>query len=402
MKNITIFSKHFWPENFKINDVCFYLSKKYKINVYTSYPGYNNLNYKIIKKNKINYKGLKINYFKSFNRLSNSFISIFLDYFLYLINLFLKINFSFKDKTSICITFATSPVFQALPAIYYSKIKKIPSIIWVQDLWPEVLEDTGYVKNKFVLKLLDKIVKYIYNETDIIIAQSESFKNHLKKKYKLKNKLFTLHQPSEYVFQKRNRIKKNNFKITYAGNFGKAQDFNTILQAFSSNKINKNISLYLIGSGKKLNYIKKKIKENKLYKRVFLINYKNKKILYKLLRDSSCFFLSLNDGKSLNKTIPGKFQTYVSFGKPIIICSNSDLNNFIKNQNIGFASRPKQVNKLINNINKSYKLTEIQKKKIYISSRDIYKNLFAIKKVTSMLEEYINLAYKTHAKKTLS
>ena len=178
MKNITIFSKHFWPENFKINDVCFYLSKKYKINVYTSYPGYNNLNYKIIKKNKINYKGLKINYFKSFNRLSNSFISIFLDYFLYLINLFLKINFSFKDKTSICITFATSPVFQALPAIYYSKIKKIPSIIWVQDLWPEVLEDTGYVKNKFVLKLLDKIVKYIYNETDIIIAQSESFKNH--------------------------------------------------------------------------------------------------------------------------------------------------------------------------------------------------------------------------------
>ena len=50
MKNITIFSKHFWPENFKINDVCFYLSKKYKINVYTSYPGYNNLNYKIIKK----------------------------------------------------------------------------------------------------------------------------------------------------------------------------------------------------------------------------------------------------------------------------------------------------------------------------------------------------------------
>ena len=100
-----------------------------------------------------------------------------------------------------------------------------------------------------------------------------------------------------------------------------------------------------------------------MYKKVFLINYKNKKILYKLLKDSSCFFLSLNDGKSLNKTIPGKFQTYVSFGKPIIICSNSDLNNFIKNQNLGFASRPKQVNKLINNINKSYKLTEIQKKK---------------------------------------
>ena len=56
MKTITIFSKHFWPENFKINDISFKLREKYNIDVYTSYPSYNNINYKKKIKNQIIYK----------------------------------------------------------------------------------------------------------------------------------------------------------------------------------------------------------------------------------------------------------------------------------------------------------------------------------------------------------
>ena len=56
-----------------------------------------------------------------------------------------------KEKSDVVLTFATSPLFQSIPAIYFAKMKKIPSVLWVQDLWPEVLEDTGYIKNKFSL-----------------------------------------------------------------------------------------------------------------------------------------------------------------------------------------------------------------------------------------------------------
>ena len=76
MKYISLFSKHFWPENFKINDVCFRLAKNYKIDVYTSYPSYNNLNYIKIKKKTLKYKGLKIRYFKSYIRKKNNALQI--------------------------------------------------------------------------------------------------------------------------------------------------------------------------------------------------------------------------------------------------------------------------------------------------------------------------------------
>ena len=157
------------------------------MSVFTAKPGYNNIKYD----NNLNYrryKGIDINYFYNYSKGSGTFLSIFLNYFSYVFNLTYQLIFYRKKKADIIFTFATSPIFQTIPALYFSKLKKIPSVVWVQDLWPEVLEDTGYIKNKFILKLIDKFVKFIYLKSDTIITQSDSFKKHLKKKYNLKKK----------------------------------------------------------------------------------------------------------------------------------------------------------------------------------------------------------------------
>jgi glycosyltransferase involved in cell wall biosynthesis len=400
MKNLTIFSKHFWPENFKINDIAFKLRKKITVNVFTSEPNYNNFKYKHKKKEAI-YKGVKIRYFKTFKKTKDNFTNIFLDYFTYIINLTLKINFFLKEKSDITLTFATSPIFQAIPAIYFSKLKKIPSIIWVQDLWPEVLEDTGYVKNKIILNLINRLVNIIYNSSDFILVQSDSFKKHLLKNYDLKDKVLTLHQPSEFKFQKIDKKKKKIFYITYAGNFGKAQNFDTIIDAFKSEKLNKEVKMILIGSGKKFEHIKNEIKLNNLKDKIILQKYVNKKKLLKIYKLSSAFFLSLNDGKSLNKTIPGKFQTYLAFGKPIIVNSNSDINKFIIKNTLGFVSKNKDSKKLIIDINKVSKLSENKKKKIYLSSKKVYEENFNINDISNKLIKILEKVQSKYAKETI-
>ena len=369
MKHISIFSKHFWPENFKINEIAFELKKKYNLSVFTGRPGYNNIKYK----NKLNYrryKGIDINYFYNYSKGDGTFLTIFLNYFTYVLNLTYQVIFFKKKKVDLIFIFATSPIFQAIPALFFSKLKKIPSIIWVQDLWPEVLEDTGYVKNKFILNLIDKFVKFIYLKSDIIIAQSDSFKKHLKTKYNLKKKIHTLYQPSDFKFQKH---KSNNSKIhfiTYAGNFGNAQDFDILINAFKSDKLRENIKLNLIGSGKQYQYVRKKIEKNDLKNKIRLISYLKKKKLNQILSSSSALIITLKDGKSLNKTIPGKFQTYLSFGKPILVSSNSVVNLMVSKNRIGYTSKFNDLNKLILNINKIPNLSKTKKKK----------NLFMFKK----------------------
>lgn len=400
MKYITIFSKHFWPENFKINDIALKLKKNYKLNIFAAKPGYNNIRYK----SKLNYrlyKGIDINYFYNFNKGSGSFMSILLNYFSYVLNLTVQVFFYRKKKSDIIFTFATSPIFQTIPALYFAKLKNIPSVVWVQDLWPEVLEDTGYVKNKFILKLIDNFVKFIYVKSDTIITQSDSFKKHLKKKYNLKKKIYTLYQPSDFVFQKYYKNKKKIYFITYAGNFGNAQNINILIDAFKSKKMKPNIKLNLIGSGKQYISVKEKIKEHQLKSKIKLIPYINKKKLKKILSSSSALVVTLKHGKSLNKTIPGKFQSYISFGKPILVSSNSIVNSIVSKYGLGYSSRSNDLNKLIRNINKIPNLTETRKKEIYLCSKKVYEQKFEINNITNKLIYILKNTYKNHVKKNL-
>lgn len=400
MKYISVFSKHFWPENFKINDIVFKLNKKYKLSVFTARPEYNNINFN---KNLsfIKYKSVVINYFYNYNRSTNSFLSIFLNYFSYILNLTYQLFFYRKIKTDIILIFATSPIFQAIPAIYFSKLKKIPTVIWVQDLWPEVLEDTGYIKNKLILKIINKFVSFIYLKSDVIIAQSESFKIHLKRKYNLKNKIYTLYQPADYKFQKYNKKKIKTHQLTYAGNFGNAQNFDILIEAFKSKKLANNVKLNLIGSGKNFKIVKEKVRLLKLQNRINLVPYINKSKLKKILSSSSGLVITLKDGKSLNKTIPGKFQTYISFGKPILACTNSTLNSIISRNGLGYVSKSNDLNKLIININKITKLNERKKKEIYLRSKKVYQQKFEINKIINKLSYILKDTHKNYAKENI-
>ena len=64
-------------------------------------------------------------------------------------------------------------------------MKKAKNILWVLDLWPDILEELKIIKNKFILKILYWTVTFIYKNTDLILAQSESFKKLIANNYKV-------------------------------------------------------------------------------------------------------------------------------------------------------------------------------------------------------------------------
>lgn len=245
---------------------------------------------------------------------------------------------------------------------------------------------------------INLFVKKIYSFSDYIFVQSHSFKSHLEKKYLLKN-IKVLHQPADYEFQKYSKTNnKKKFIITYAGNFGFAQEFDTIIEASKSIHLNKNIKIQLIGSGKMFKYIDDKILFNKIHNIKILKN-KSKNQIKKYLTNSDAFLLTLKNGLSLNKTIPGKFQTYISFGKPIIAISSGYISNYIKNNKIGYCSKPNDINSLISNLNRVSSLKLNEKKFIYNNCKDLYFIYFDIKKISNTINNFIN---KLNVKKNIS
>ena len=83
-------------------------------------------------------------------------------------------------------------------------------MIWVLDLWPDTIIDLHYVKNKMLKIILIKIIGYIYDNSDLILAQSESIQKVIKKRTKSKCIYFPS-WPEENIFKKNisiNKIKK--------------------------------------------------------------------------------------------------------------------------------------------------------------------------------------------------
>ena len=314
-----------------------------------------------------------------------------MNYLTHFISCFFYCYFLVKKKYDLIFVFGTSPIFQSIPAIYFSFLIKKPIILWIQDLWPESLKDTGYIKNKYILFILKFLVKINYLLSDLLLVQSNNFKKKIKKDFRINKKIITYYNLSELKFQKFKKCNNKKIIVTYSGNFGNAQDFETLLRVLKFAEIKKNFIFKLIGIGKKFNYLKNYISKNKLTENIHLYKYIKGKKLNKILFNSDALFLTLNRGEALDNTIPGKFQTYLSFGKPIISNSVGVSKNIILNSGIGLSNNPGDYRKLYSNLIKLKKMSLSKKKKIYKNSKDLYMKHFEIKKnITNLISIFNN------------
>lgn len=391
IKKLLIISHHFWPENFLINDIALKLKKKkFTVTVLTGFPNYPKgeifKKYKKIKSLKYeNFNGINIIRLPIIPRKKGKFHQLVLNYVSYLISGFYylrKINL--KNNFDHVFVYSTSPITTALLGIYLKKKYKKKLSIWVQDLWPESVKNTGYIKNNFLIYLISLIVKYIYKNSDNIIAQSKSFKKNInrftnKKIEIIENSHFNIQNQKYQIPQEIKKLLKKYYCITFLGNIGKAQSIETILST-SKKLINfKNIHLLLIGGGSEVENTKNYIKKNKL-KNISIFGPYPSGLALEILKKSKASLLTLKKDKIFSQTVPNKFQTYLFAGKPILVSANGEVSKLTRNNKVGFTSPSENSNKLLQNIIKLYNLDEKNLHKFKKNSSKFYKNSFDINK----------------------
>ena len=390
---LLIISQHFWPESFIINHLAEELvDKKIKVHVLTGKPNY--FSGKINKKfkqwslSKSKYKNIEIIRLPIISRGNKSAIRLILNYISFILSGYLFSMSQLKNKKiDYILVYATSPLLQSLIGVYLKFKLKKKLVIWVQDLWPEVLIDTKYIRNNFILYIINTIIKYIYKKTDLVLAQSDAFKRHLKTKYKIK-KILTYENPGIKTFVKLKKKKCKKKTILYTGNIGKAQPFSKIIKIAKKLKDNENIIFKIIGGGSEYNWLKKEIKNQNLEDQIYLESFKDQKRLKKEYELADFLLILLSKGYSLSKTIPNKFQNYLSIGKPILCIGSGEIEKKIVQNKLGiiFDEKRHDIKGFFNDL---AKLSHREFIKYYHNNRDFFGNNYKLKNKAKTLIEIL-------------
>lgn len=398
---LLIFSQYFWPENFRINDIALFLKKKNYIEILTTFPSYPKKSkfdyFYLKKKNHNNYKKIIVNRFNSYKR-NTSNISIIMNYLSFIVNAVFYIIFKFKKKFftfDAIFVFSPSPIFNIIPAILIKKLFKIKLYVWVLDLWPDTLIDLFFIKNKFLKILLFKFCNLVYNQADIIFVQSKSQKKTLSKRLVVKcHKIYAW--PEEDVLNSKvginkDKIKKNKkiLNLLFAGNIGQAQDFESLIKAAEILQSKIKIKWIILGSGRYKNNLITIIKKKNLQENFILIDSVEPKNVKSYFDCADALVVTLKKMDIFKKTIPGKLQTYLASGIPILGMISGEAKKIIQNAKCGYVSEAGNFRDFAQKIIK-FKTLNTKKKIIMGKNGKKFSHLFFNKNyLLTKLQKYI-------------
>lgn len=390
-KHILVISQYFYPEPFRINDMCAeWVKRGYKVTVVTGIPNYPQgkyyEGYSLTNNRTEEWNGVKIVRIPLIARGDNA-IGLVCNYMSFVLSGYIWKCLS-KIKADYVFTFEVSPMTQALIGVWYAKKHKIPHYLYVQDLWPENVEIVTGIHSPVILKPIGKMVDYIYKNCDHIFATSPSFVKEIQKRCEKKDKVTYWPQYAEEFYKpiEKKTIPEipddGKFKIIFTGNIGQAQGLEILPKVAN---LVEDVEFVIVGDGRNKENFLAEIKKMQVEDKFIMIDRQPAEKIPEFLACCDAAFVSFMDNELFTKTIPAKLQSYMACGMPIIASASGETKRVVEEAECGLCSQIGDVaglRKIIEDI-QTMDLEKMKKNSI-----DYCSNNFEKKKLMNDIEQY--------------
>lgn len=325
---ILILSQYFWPETFRINEVVQSLREiGCEVSVLTGQPNYPEgkvwPDYSAVMLRTQIHEGLTIHRVPLVPRGSGSAIRLILNYFSFVVSTAVFGPWLLRGQCfDVILVYAPSPISQAIPAVWLAWLKDARLVTWVQDLWPQSLEATGFVRNPRVLALVAVMVRWIYRRNDLLLVQSRAFIPPVEAMAG-KTPVQYHPNPGELAFDQTQPlgppalVLERGFNVVFAGNLGTVQSLGTVLDAAELLRSHADVRMVLVGSGSRSEWLQQEVLRRQL-DNVQLAGRFAPEAMPGILGQASALLVSLVRSPVMSQTVPSKVQAYLAAGKPII------------------------------------------------------------------------------------
>lgn len=363
-KKILVICQYYKPEPFRISDICEEMVRRgHEVHVVTGYPNYpeGKLYDGYGKRKRIDevINGVRIHRCYTIPRETGT-VKRMLNYYSYAASS-TKYVLSGKcvasDGKPFDVVFCNqlSPVMMADAAIAYKKKYKVPAIMYCLDLWPESLIAGGITRDSAIYKYYHHVSKKIYRQMDKILITSRMFAEYLQNEFGIEeDKTEYLPQYAEGIFEPLPAKEETGiFDFMFAGNIGAVQSVETILKAAELLK-DEPVCFHIVGSGTDLERLEK-IKEDKKLENVIFYGRRPVEEMPGFYAKADAMLITLAADPILSLTLPGKVQSYMAVGKPVIGAIDGETKTIIEAAECGYCGEAENAEQLVENIKKFIK-----------------------------------------------
>lgn len=330
-KKILVVTQHFWPENFRINDIVEgFLQDGIAVDVLCGLPNYPKgewfPGYSAAGPFEEEWHGARLYRCKEVPRRGNTSVNIFLNYVSwpwYAAHALHRLPGGYNAV----FCFNTSPVLMCWPAICYAKKHHIPFTNYVLDIWPENLYSVLNVKNKALRAIAQGVSDALYKKADRLIAMSEPLQQRLCQRTGMPpQKIAVIPQYCEdfYAVPQPDAALQaqfgGRFNLVFTGTFTPAQSLETVITAVQDARSRgaDMLHLLLVGDGMSRAALEAKVKDLHAEDAVTFYGSVPATDIPKFTALADALIVCLSDSPDLGLTVPAKVASYMAAGKPVL------------------------------------------------------------------------------------
>ena len=397
---LLVVSQYFWPESFRINELVQTLVRRgVEVNVLTGKPNYPEgkvfPGYRALGSMRETWNGANVYRVPLIPRGYRSGIRLFLNYLSFVVSAATLGPWMLRRVPCDAIfVYAPSPLLKALPALLIGWLKRVPVVVYVQDLWPESIEATGYVRNRVAIRMVESLVRFIYRHADLILVSSRSFIASVQRfsptaqVVYYPNSVDSVFCDPEYGSKHDVPALRSGFTVVFAGNVGAAQAVHVITKAAALLKKYPDIRIVVLGSGSELDWMRTQIAEHKLHNLILAGRFPVD-AMPNLLAQASVLLVTLADREIFAATVPNKIQAYMAVGRPIIAAMNGEGARLVQEANAGLAVPAENAIALADGIVSLHEMPQSELEKLGANARSYYRRHFDHETLVTELQSHL-------------
>ena len=390
----------------RINDICVALAKRgHFVTVVTSIPNYPEgkffTGYGFFHKRKETYQGIEIIHLPVIPR-AKGFIGLTLNYLSFVVSGWFFAHFT-KEKADVVFMNMSSPMTQSLVGVWFAKRRKIPSAIYILDLWPESFEVITGISSPMVIKPIGRMVDSIYCRTDKVLTSSHSFMETIAQRGVPAEKLLFWPQYAEEFYQPIERdsldqallAPDTRLTLTFTGNIGLAQGLDILIPvSLLLQEQGIPVRFVLIGDGSDKERLVALVSKNKLEDWFVCIERQPAQCIPELLSASDAALVILKKSPIFSKTIPAKVQSYLACGIPILVSADGEVQQVVSEAKVGFISDAEDAQGLFKAIVSFSKLSSEERLEMGKQARLYSDTMFSKEILIDQLEDVLHSLVK--------